>query len=144
MTFWNKATETEQLVLAKGKIDPDRPTLVRMHVLSPFDDVLGETGARSGMLQRSMEIIGEVGAGVIVLLNRTSADAFSTAVRVKNGDATVEEREALRDYGVGASILTELGVREMELLTNTHHTLVGLDGYGLSIVGERHIDCHRG
>jgi 3,4-dihydroxy 2-butanone 4-phosphate synthase/GTP cyclohydrolase II len=45
--------------------------------------------------------------------------------------------EELRDYGVGAMILTELGVEEMILLTNTHHTLVGLDGYGLSIVGER-------
>ncbi len=144
MTFWNKATGTEQLVLAKGKVSADAPTLVRMHVLSPFDDILGETGARSGMLQRSMEIIGEAGAGVIVLINRTSADAFSTAVRIKTGDASVDEMEALRDYGVGASILTELGVREMELLTNTHHTLVGLDGYGLSIVGERRIDCHLG
>jgi 3,4-dihydroxy 2-butanone 4-phosphate synthase / GTP cyclohydrolase II len=47
--------------------------------------------------------------------------------------------EELRDYGVGAQILTELGVQDMVLLTNTHHTLVGLDGYGLSIVGERPI-----
>jgi 3,4-dihydroxy 2-butanone 4-phosphate synthase/GTP cyclohydrolase II len=45
--------------------------------------------------------------------------------------------EELRDYGVGAMILTELGVEEMILLTNTHHSLVGLDGYGLSVVGER-------
>jgi 3,4-dihydroxy 2-butanone 4-phosphate synthase / GTP cyclohydrolase II len=59
---------------------------------------------------------------------------------VKSGEAGVAEMEALRDYGVGASILTELGVREMILLTNTHHTLVGLDGYGLSVVGERRID----
>ncbi len=48
--------------------------------------------------------------------------------------------EELRDYGAGAMILTELGVHDMLLLTNTHHTLVGLDGYGLSIVGERPID----
>jgi 3,4-dihydroxy 2-butanone 4-phosphate synthase/GTP cyclohydrolase II len=47
--------------------------------------------------------------------------------------------EELRDYGVGAMILTELGVHDMVLITNTHHTLVGLDGYGLSIVGERPI-----
>ena len=50
------------------------------------------------------------------------------------------DMDELRDYGVGATILTELGVRDMVLLTNTHHTLVGLDGYGLSIVGERAID----
>jgi 3,4-dihydroxy 2-butanone 4-phosphate synthase/GTP cyclohydrolase II len=52
------------------------------------------------------------------------------------GDPQVEE---LRDYGIGAQILSELGVQDMVLLTNTHHTLVGLDGYGLSIVGERAI-----
>ena len=45
--------------------------------------------------------------------------------------------EELRDYGVGAQILAELGVHDMVLLTNTHHSLVALEGYGLSIVGER-------
>jgi 3,4-dihydroxy 2-butanone 4-phosphate synthase/GTP cyclohydrolase II len=49
--------------------------------------------------------------------------------------------EELRDYGLGAQILTELGVQDMVLLTNSHHTLVALDGYGLSIVGERPIPC---
>ena len=52
--------------------------------------------------------------------------------------------EELRDYGVGAMILAELGVQDMVLLTNTHHTLVGLDGYGLSIVGERRIENFEG
>ena len=56
------------------------------------------------------------------------------------GDRDMEE---LRDYGVGAQILAELGVHDMILLTNTHHTLVALDGYGLSIVGERPIDRRR-
>ena len=56
----------------------------------------------------------------------------------QTGDATPSEE--LRDYGVGAQILTELGVHDMILLTNTHHTLVALEGYGLSIIGERPID----
>ena len=47
--------------------------------------------------------------------------------------------DELRDYGVGAQILTELGVQDMILLTNSHHTLIALDGYGLSVVGERPI-----
>ena len=60
--------------------------------------------------------------------------------RVEDREITLEEgMEELRDYGVGATILTELGVRDMVLLTNIHHTLVGLEGYGLSIVGERPI-----
>ena len=140
LTYWNKATETEQMVLTKGRIVPDQPTLVRMHALSPFADLLGEAGDRAGLLRRSMEIIGEAGAGGIVVLSRPRADAFTAALRVKAGEATAADMEELRDYGVGATVLTELGVRDMVLLTNTHHTLVGLEGYGLRIVGERRID----
>ena len=140
LTYWNKATNSEQVVLTKGKIDATRPTLVRMHAVSWFDDILSEAGARSGILQRSMEMIAEEGAGVIVLLKTNRADPVTLAIRMRTGEAAEKEMEELRDYGVGASILTELGVKDMILLTNTHHTLVGLDGYGLSIVGERAIE----
>lgn len=140
ITFWNKATGTEQVALLKGRVNPDKPTLVRMHALSPFGDLFGEEGPRGKLLQRSMEIIGEEGAGVVVVINKPRADAFTMAVERKAGIRTEADMEELRDYGVGAMILTELGVEEMVLLTNTHHTLVGLDGYGLSIVGERPID----
>ncbi len=141
LTYWNKATNTEQMVLTKGRVDPTRPTLVRMHALNPFSDLLGESGERQQLLRRSMEIIGREGAGVIVVINRPRNDAFTTALRVKAGEARSQDMEELRDYGVGASILTELGVHDMILLTNTHHTLVALEGYGLSIVGERPIDA---
>jgi 3,4-dihydroxy 2-butanone 4-phosphate synthase/GTP cyclohydrolase II len=87
-----------------------------------------------------MEIIGQEGAGIIVIINRPVADRFTSAVREKSGEVSVAEMEALRDYGVGASILTELGVREMILLTNTHHTMIGLDGYGLTVIEERRVD----
>jgi 3,4-dihydroxy 2-butanone 4-phosphate synthase / GTP cyclohydrolase II len=138
--YRNKATGTEQIALVKGRVDPTKPTLVRMHALSPFADMFGEDSQRSHLLSRSMELIGEAGAGVIVVINRQRADAFTTAVRMKAGEAVTVDMEELRDYGVGAMILAELGVHDMVLLTNTHHTLVGLDGYGLSIVGEREID----
>jgi 3,4-dihydroxy 2-butanone 4-phosphate synthase/GTP cyclohydrolase II len=140
ITFWNKATNSEQLVLAKGRPDASRPTLVRIHAVSPFSDLLGEVGDRNRLLQRSMQIIGEEGAGVIVLINSTGADAFTVAVQVQSGEASHADMEALRDYGIGATILSELGVQDMIVLTNTHHTLVGLEGYGLAIVGERPID----
>ena len=139
-TYRNTATGTEQVVLVKGRIDPSRPVLVRMHALSPFGDIFGEDDARGRLLARSMEIIAEEGAGVIVVINRPRADAFTTAVRLKAGEQVELPMEELRDYGVGAMILAELGVHDMILLTNTHHTLVGLDGYGLSIVGERRIE----
>jgi len=138
IVFYNKAEKNEQIVLQKGHVDPDKPTLVRMHVLSPFADIFGETGARSGVLGKAMDLIGEEGAGLVVLLNRHGINSLSNAVRMKSGEA-VPDMEELRDYGIGAQILTEMGVNEMELLTNSHHSLVALDGYGLSIVGERPI-----
>ena len=138
MTFWNKATGSEQVALVKGMIDPGKPTLVRMHALSPFADLFGEGGERGGLLRKSMRIIAEEGAGVVVVINRPRPDGLTLAIHARSG-APVPEMEELRDYGVGAMILNELGVEDMVLLTNTHHTLVGLDGYGLKIVGERPI-----
>jgi 3,4-dihydroxy 2-butanone 4-phosphate synthase/GTP cyclohydrolase II len=66
-------------------------------------------------------------------------DGLSHALNVRSGKAEQKDMEALRDYGVGAQILAALGVQDMILLTNAHHTLIALDGYGLSIVGERPI-----
>ena len=141
MTFYNKATGDEQIALVKGRIDPDKPTLVRMHTLSFFVDAFGEESERAGLLSQSMELIAEEGAGVIVVINRPMKDSVSRFIklRAEGKGAGAPEVEELRDYGVGAQILAELGVQDMTLLTNTHHTLVGLEGYGLSIVGERAI-----
>jgi len=141
MTFFNKASGDETIALVKGRIDPDNPTLVRMHTASYFVDMFGEESERSGLLSRSMELIAEEGAGVIVVINRPMKDSVSRFIRLRGegkgaGEPEIEE---LRDYGVGAQILAELGVQDMVLLTNTHHTLVALGGYGLSIVGERTI-----
>jgi 3,4-dihydroxy 2-butanone 4-phosphate synthase/GTP cyclohydrolase II len=141
MTFYNKATGDETIALIKGRIDPEKPTLVRMHTMSMFVDVFGEENERSGLLSRSMEAIAAEGAGVIVVINKPMKGIVSRfmQLRAEGKQAGAAEIEELRDYGGGAQILTELGVQDMILLTNTHHTLVGLEGYGLSIVGERPI-----
>jgi 3,4-dihydroxy 2-butanone 4-phosphate synthase/GTP cyclohydrolase II len=136
-TFLNKAVGTEQIALVKGRIDPDRPTVVRMHQLNLFADVFGESEARSGLLQGAMKAIAEEGTGVIVALTRSVP--VSTLLDLRNGKAEAKDMEALRDYGGGAQILSALGVQDMILLTNTHHTPVALGGYGLKIVGERPI-----
>ncbi|MGJ3649486.1 3,4-dihydroxy-2-butanone-4-phosphate synthase [Sphingomonas sp. GlSt437] len=141
LTFRNKVTGDELMALQKGHIDPAKPTLVRMHTMSMFVDVFGEESERAGLLSGSMQAIAEEGAGVIVVINRPMQGIVSQFIKLRGegkgaGDPQVEE---LRDYGIGAQILTELGVQDMVLLTNTHHTLIGLDGYGLSIVGERAI-----
>jgi 3,4-dihydroxy 2-butanone 4-phosphate synthase/GTP cyclohydrolase II len=141
ITFVNRVTGDELIALQKGKVDPSKPTLVRMHTMSMFVDVFGEENERSGLLSHSMQAIGEAGAGVIVVINKPMKGIVSRFMQLRAegkgaGDPQVEE---LRDYGIGAQILAELGVHDMVLLTNTRHTLVGLEGYGLSIVGEQPI-----
>ncbi len=136
VAFYNTATQTEQIVLKKGHIDPETPTLVRMHALDMFNDIFGKEEPEDRVLQRSMEIIGEEGAGLIVMIPRASGGFIADQVRKLKGEPS-EPMDALRDYGVGAQILNELGVHEMELLTNSDRSLVALDGYGVSIVGKR-------
>ncbi len=138
-TFVNKASGTEQIALIKGHVDPERPTLVRMHALSIFSDVFAEADARGGLLEGAMKAIAEQGWGVIVAINRPMPDALTRSLRMRRGEAQGRDMEQLRDYGVGAQILTALGVHDMVLLTNSHHTPVALGGYGLAIVGERPI-----
>jgi 3,4-dihydroxy 2-butanone 4-phosphate synthase / GTP cyclohydrolase II len=146
ITFFNKATGSETMALVKGHITPDAPTLVRMHTMSVFVDVFGEENERSGLLAGSMQAIAEAGSGVLVLINRPHLGPVTRfmQLRAEGKSAGAPEIEELRDYGGGAQILSELGVHDMVLLTNTHHTLVGLEGYGLSIVGERAIPGTRG
>jgi len=138
-TFLNKASGVEQIALVKGRVDPSKPALVRMHALSIVPDVFAEEGARGGLLEGAMKAIANEGAGVIVVINRPMPDAMSQSLRQRAGAAPPGDGEQLRDYGVGAQILAELGVHDMILLTNSHHTPVALGGYGLAIVGERAI-----
>ena len=138
ITFFNTATESEQIVLQKGHINPEKPTLVRMHATAIFNDIFGQTGPQAGILAESMKLIGEEGSGVIVFITPRTDTYFSQQVTRLNGGKG-GDMDQLRDYGVGAQILTELGVSDMELISNTTRELVGLDAYGLRIVGQRNI-----
>ena len=131
-TYRDKVDGSIHLVLQKGAITPDQPTLVRMHGISILSDVLGAPGPRKRILQRSMDEIGKVGAGLIVLL--MPRDPAHLTNEVSGG--TKGEMD-LRNYGIGAQILADLNVHEMVLLTNAHRNIVAIEGYGLNIVGER-------
>ena len=137
-TYVNRAEYAEHLVLQKGKVVAGEPTLVRMHALSPFADILGEDSPRGGLLTRSMELIGEAGAGVVVVLRDNRPDRLSRLMAERAQGRRADGVET-RDYGIGAQILVDLGVHDMVLLTNAHRTFVGLDGYGLNVVDERAI-----
>lgn len=136
VSYRNKAIGTETIALVKGRIDPAEPTLVRMHAASIFNDMFGEIGDREGLLRESMRMIGEEGRGVVVVINRATGRSLAQIMRERHAPA---DMDALRDYGIGAQVLAELGVHDMILLTNSHHTPVALAGYGLNIVGERQI-----
>ncbi|TCD05139.1 3,4-dihydroxy-2-butanone-4-phosphate synthase [Erythrobacteraceae bacterium CFH 75059] len=127
ITYRNSVDGSVSHVLQKGEIVPGEPTLVRMHSLSIFDDVLGRSGPNKRVLQRAMTQIGKHGSGVVVIL---SAAAFAAS------GAQPEPHSELRSHGIGAQILADLGVEQMILLTNSHRTIVAIEGYGLQIVGE--------
>jgi len=137
--FRDKSSGEEQLALVHGSIDPDQPVLVRMHSVDLFADVIGESCPRSGVLQSAMRMIEEEGSGVVVALHAAAPGSLSRAIDIRAGKP-VEGGDAVRGYGTGAQILAALGVHDMILLTNRHHSPVGLSGYGLAIVDERPIE----
>jgi 3,4-dihydroxy 2-butanone 4-phosphate synthase/GTP cyclohydrolase II len=136
--FRDKATGEEQLALVHGTLDPAKPVMVRMHSLDLFADVLGDAGSRAGLLHRAMRMIEAEGAGVLVALHAAAPGSLSRSIDLRSGKA-VEAGDAVRGYGTGAQILAALGIHDMILLTNTHHSPVALAGYGLAIVEERPI-----
>ncbi|MCR9073045.1 MAG: 3,4-dihydroxy-2-butanone-4-phosphate synthase [Alphaproteobacteria bacterium] len=142
IVYTNKVTYAEHVVLVKGDITTKAPVMVRMHALNVLDDVLGDVGGkRGGTLGAAMSLIGETGRGVVVLIREPSPTSLSDRVRDKlRAEAEGRAPQAeLRDYGVGAQILLDLGIHEMVLLSNNRKTIIGLDGYGLSVVDQRPI-----
>jgi 3,4-dihydroxy 2-butanone 4-phosphate synthase/GTP cyclohydrolase II len=128
----------EHLALIKNRVR-EGTTLVRMHAMDVLHDVLGDTShGKAGVLHAAMQVIDAEGSGVVVLLREPRRTAASDGLRLKRGEAP--STPILRDYGIGAQILVDLGVREMTLLTNSPKTIVGLDSYGLHIVGHRPIE----
>ena len=137
--FRDKASGEEQLALVHGSINPEEPVLVRMHSLDLFVDVIGESCPRSGVLQGAMRMIEDQGSGVVVTLHAAAPGSLSRSIDLRAGKP-VDGGDAVRSYGTGAQILAALGVHDMILLSNTHHSPVGLSGYGLAIVEERPIE----
>jgi 3,4-dihydroxy 2-butanone 4-phosphate synthase/GTP cyclohydrolase II len=135
--FRDKASGEEQLALVHGHIDPTGPTLVRMHSIDLFADLLGEQSQRSGLLHGAMSMIEAEGAGVIVALHAAAPGSLSIATDLRSGKTPEGGGTALRAYGIGAQILAALGIHDMILLSNTRHAPVGLSAYGLAIVEER-------
>jgi 3,4-dihydroxy 2-butanone 4-phosphate synthase/GTP cyclohydrolase II len=147
IAYENGLDNLTHIALAKGDITPDKPVLVRVHSECMTGDIFGSLRCDCGdQLHKAMQMIENDGAGVIVymrqegrgigLINKLKA----YELQQKKGLDTVEAnrklgfKDDMRDYGIGAQILVDLGVGKMRLMTNNPKKLVGLDGYGLSIV----------
>ncbi len=135
MIIYSSTTEyAEHIALVKGAIDPSKPTLVRMHSLNLLQDVLGDESSQGSLLQDALQAIEKHGSGIAVLIREPIRTAVSDRLRVKLGEQPLAPMD-LRDYGIGAQILLDLGVKDMVLLSNSKRALIGLEGYGLVISG---------
>ncbi|MFP5453938.1 MAG: 3,4-dihydroxy-2-butanone-4-phosphate synthase [Alphaproteobacteria bacterium] len=138
-SYRNKVGGAEVVALVKGRIDPDDPVLVRMHVHFPLADLFAEEGDRSGVLREAMEAIAAEGSGVVVILNSPAPDLVACIIsaRRERREESSGRTMALREYGIGAQVLTDLGIHRIILLSNSDASFVGLDGYGIEIVAHR-------
>jgi 3,4-dihydroxy 2-butanone 4-phosphate synthase/GTP cyclohydrolase II len=146
IVFENSLDHQHHVALVKGSVSPNEPTLVRVQSQSTIGDVFHSLVSESGaQLRAALRMIEEAGAGVVVYLRQegrgTGLAEEITGYRLRlrspvaaEGGAWLESNPDLRVYGIGAQILTQLGVRKLRLLTNHPKKIIGLQGYGLTVI----------
>ncbi|MCP4692476.1 MAG: GTP cyclohydrolase II, partial [Desulfobacterales bacterium] len=145
IVYENDVDDLQHIALVKGEIDPETPLLVRVHSECMTGDIFGSLRCDCGeQLHHAMEMINKEGAGVLLYVRQEGrgiglVNKLKAYVLQDQGYDTVEAntelgfKPDLRNYGIGAQALADLGIRKMRLMTNNPKKLVGLQGYGLSI-----------
>jgi 3,4-dihydroxy 2-butanone 4-phosphate synthase/GTP cyclohydrolase II len=136
VVYANTVEYQEHLVLIKGDVSTPEPVMVRMHAIDLLDDMTGSPHWIA--IHNAMHMIGKAGRGVVVMIREHRPTALAERVRLLAAGTPRPQRE-LRDYGIGAQILLDLGIKNMILLTNRRRTVIGLEGYGLNIIEQRPI-----
>ena len=158
IVYRNRVSGAEHLALVKGDIAIEEPVIVRMHAVNILDDMIHDTtNQRHHELESAIRTIGTAGCGVIVIIREPWAEKLSNQVRarhrvpsdplsatseisVQTDDGRETAPPALRDFGVGAQILNDLGVKRMILLTNRARAIKGIEGFGLAVADRRPIE----
>lgn len=142
MVYCSKLDNTEHIALIKGEIKKNSPTLVRMHGCNLIKDIISPNSNVSGAetIQKSMQIINKAGSGVIVLVRHGETSALAEAIAELKGPPETNKKNRLLEYGIGAQILSDIGVNKITLLSNsTLPKIIGLDKFDLEIVGHQPI-----
>ncbi|MDD5100231.1 MAG: GTP cyclohydrolase II, partial [Syntrophales bacterium] len=145
IVYENDVDDMQHVALIKGEITPEDEVLVRVHSECLTGDVFGSERCDCGdQLHQAMRMVADAGKGVIVYMHQEGrgiglVNKIKAYELQEHGQDTVEAnialgfKEDLRDYGIGAQILADIGVRKMRLLTNNPKKIVGLEGYSLTI-----------
>jgi len=146
IVYENDVDDMKHIALVKGDIQPDDEVLVRVHSECVTGDLFGSLRCDCGdQLHRAMEMVDQEGKGAIVYMHQEGrgiglANKIRAYCLQEQGRDTVEAnielgfKEDLRDYGIGAQILVDLGIRKMRLMTNNPKKIVGMEGYGVTVV----------
>ena len=130
IVYKNKIVPAEHIALIKGKINSKKPVLVRVHALNFLTDILGTTTFMDNQIKKSMQMISKNKNGVVVIIREPRSWTLSQRIKSTEDKKSLQ----LRDYGVGAQILIDLGIKNMILISNSKKTIIGLEGYGLKVI----------